>query len=174
MNELDTYLAHHGIKGQKWGVRRYQNPDGTLTAEGRKRNGLAPAKKESSVKKLVNEAKDRAAKKKQISEEEQHENLKNYVRKHPEKIYKYRDQFSDKEVNDLVSKIQVDRKLKDIRNEEIQRGWDKVNRISNNLGTLANLTNNSISTWNNSASIYNALVENKVIKSEKKMPKVNR
>lgn len=29
------YLAHHGIKGQKWGVRRYQNPDGTLTSEGR-------------------------------------------------------------------------------------------------------------------------------------------
>ena len=28
-------LAHHGIKGQKWGVRRYQNPDGTLTSEGR-------------------------------------------------------------------------------------------------------------------------------------------
>lgn len=35
MNE--KYLAHHGIKGQKWGVRRYQNPDGTLTAEGRKK-----------------------------------------------------------------------------------------------------------------------------------------
>ena len=32
-------LYHHGIKGQKWGIRRYQNADGTLTAEGRKRYG---------------------------------------------------------------------------------------------------------------------------------------
>lgn len=31
------YLAHHGIKDQKWGVRRFQNKDGSLTAEGRLR-----------------------------------------------------------------------------------------------------------------------------------------
>lgn len=30
-------LYHHGIKGQKWGVRRFQNEDGTLTPEGQKR-----------------------------------------------------------------------------------------------------------------------------------------
>lgn len=35
-------LYHHGIKGQKWGVRRYQNPDGSLTQEGYQHWGLNP------------------------------------------------------------------------------------------------------------------------------------
>lgn len=33
----DNELRHYGIKGMKWGVRRYQNPDGSLAAAGRKR-----------------------------------------------------------------------------------------------------------------------------------------
>lgn len=32
-----TELYHHGIKGQRWGIRRYQNEDGSLTEEGKKR-----------------------------------------------------------------------------------------------------------------------------------------
>ena len=31
----DYILVHHGVRGQKWGVRRYQNPDGSLTARGK-------------------------------------------------------------------------------------------------------------------------------------------
>ena len=33
---MDGELYHYGVMGQKWGIRRYQNPDGTLTSEGRK------------------------------------------------------------------------------------------------------------------------------------------
>ena len=31
----DNELLHHGIKGMRWGIRRYQNPDGSLTPAGR-------------------------------------------------------------------------------------------------------------------------------------------
>ena len=44
--ELRTSLSHHGILGQKWGVRRYQNADGSLTAAGKKR-ASSDYKKES-------------------------------------------------------------------------------------------------------------------------------
>lgn len=35
----EEFLAHHGIKGQKWGVRRWQNEDGSLTEAGKKKYG---------------------------------------------------------------------------------------------------------------------------------------
>lgn len=48
MNEYELY--HHGIKGMKWGVRRYQNADGSLTSAGKRRydveNARAEVKKE--------------------------------------------------------------------------------------------------------------------------------
>lgn len=50
-------LAHHGIIGQKWGVRRYQNSDGSLTAEGKKRKNRDQSKVASSdsIKNISNQ-----------------------------------------------------------------------------------------------------------------------
>ena len=56
----ESDLTHHGIKGQKWGIRRFQNEDGTLTELGRKRRGSIleepkkmPGKTKSDLKKVA-------------------------------------------------------------------------------------------------------------------------
>lgn len=48
INTKNEYLAHHGILGMKWGVRRFQNKDGSLTSQGRKRHGEGDSESESA------------------------------------------------------------------------------------------------------------------------------
>lgn len=53
--QYNPVLCHHGILGMKWGIRRYQNKDGTLTAAGKKRyptrDGNGTSEKASQEKK---------------------------------------------------------------------------------------------------------------------------
>lgn len=51
---MSNYIMHFGINGMKWGIRRYQNPDGTLTPEGKERYSKSIPKR--MVKAAVKEA----------------------------------------------------------------------------------------------------------------------
>lgn len=56
---METYLAHHGILGMKWGVRRYQNEDGTLTEAGKLRSRKLQDKALKNYNKSLKDAKKR-------------------------------------------------------------------------------------------------------------------
>lgn len=51
-------LYHHGIQGMKWGVRRFQNKDGSLTSAGKKRYDTNDSKKNDKKKAVANYNKD--------------------------------------------------------------------------------------------------------------------
>ena len=46
----DSYLEHHGILGMKWGIRRFQNKDGSLTSAGKSRYGVRGEKRTKTEK----------------------------------------------------------------------------------------------------------------------------
>lgn len=62
-------LYHHGIKDQKWGVRRYQNPDGSLTAEGKKRYRNAVIKRKNLETKATMSARIYADRKRRLDKQ---------------------------------------------------------------------------------------------------------
>lgn len=80
----DEELYHHGILGQKWGIRRYQNADGTLTSEGRERMLARARKYESKANITIGEshsAKLRRAKLNQKAKDARYEVKKSDLKK---------------------------------------------------------------------------------------------
>lgn len=110
MDYLNGYyeLYHHGILGQKWGVRRYQNPDGSLTAEGKLRYKIDP--KTGKYKKLNYREQKRARAK--YEAEKKAEAAKRNRSPREKKIT----ELTDKQLDKYINRMQKEEKAIQLRN----------------------------------------------------------
>lgn len=104
-------IEHHGVKGQKWGRRRYQNPDGTLTELGKRRYQKAEAREEIKAQKKLDKetARSNKAAAKLAKEEEATAKKKEYLltKGSKEEVYKNRDLFTNEELQAYVERKRI-------------------------------------------------------------------
>lgn len=95
MNELE----HHGIKGQKWGIRRYQNKDGSYTDDGRKRykNGPRHTGKDDPIKK---------------------------AREDRKRAYENRRLISDEELRARINRLSLEKQFRDLSRRDLYPGME--------------------------------------------------
>ena len=121
-------LYHHGVKGQRWGFRRYQNADGSLTPAGKKRYGTKANFEKVQKAKLVAKGKDPKT---------QREKAREKANARTEKeLAKYRKKSG---IKDEPETQQQKKTMKDFSNEELKAMTDRMTIEKNYIDAKRNL-----------------------------------
>lgn len=134
---MEYELSHHGVKGQKWGVRRFQNKDGTLTKAGQKRYDKELAKVREEEKRLKNaEATkkkiDRLEARKAAIEKKKHENDPEEPKTKEQK--KSPKKMSEPELKERIARLKLEKECKDLEKSTTSRGEAFVRDVLETAG----------------------------------------
>lgn len=156
MNEKDE-LYHWGVKGMKWGVRRYQNKDGTLTSAGQKRyerdqrensgkkkgNKVGQADPDRWVKEDMERSKRLTDSSKQLTNELKNANdkaIKNAPRKRMDLS-----NMSDKELRDQINRAFLEKQYNDMFNPpQVSKGREFAGKLLDSAGTALAITGSAL------------------------------
>lgn len=145
-------LEHWGIKGMKWGFRRFQNKDGSLTAAGRKRYGKSAEGGKSTSASNKSKSKSSSGKsgsKSSSSSEESDGVTKYFVRKKPS-------QMTDEELTASINRLALEKRYNDLlpklpeeapKQKSLGRRFFEKTRDDVVIPALTQSAKNALSAW---------------------------
>lgn len=149
---------HYGIYGMKWGIRRYQNSDGTLTEAGKRRyrtSGNGEFEDEKGEKRYGKDVRKQTKSDEKLEKRKQKAIASGSV----DNILKMRSYMTSQELTDAVNRVRNMETLRANTPEKLQKAEDRAELAARvqTLGNVATGISNATNIYNNTAKIFNVL-----------------
>lgn len=133
---MDNELYHHGVMGMRWGIRRYQNKDGSLTPAGKKRYDKEMSKLKAEEKVLKNKQKTQAKLDKLETKRKEIDALKKgkpIEKKSAEPAKRTINDLSDEELRRVVNRMQLEQQYRNLKPAQVSKGKKIADRVMNQV-----------------------------------------